>query len=626
MTISTLHDGKDFRLANAPLSNRHGILRADDVDDLYFSADNGIAESQHVFLAGNDLQARLVDLAQVDLAQAGLAHFTIAETGFGTGLNFLALMNLMDDLANVTGSQAFQIDYISFESRPLDAAVMAQSHALFPAVAQNSKDLIACLPPRWPGLHRRDFKGGRLRLHLLYGAAELSLKKADFRADAWFLDGFSPAKNPQLWSAELLCEVGRLTKAGGSFASFTAARSVRDNLTAAGFDVEKRPGFGHKREMIIGRKAGSLSPKTALSQPKLGIIGGGIAGAAVAAGLIKRGIEAHIIDAKNSLAAGASGNRLGLQSPRLSVDHNTASRMSADCLSYAAHYSDLTGASIYPQVISLDWPEREAVRQDKFRRQFWPDDLMQFTSAQTASALAGIDLPLGGAVYPWGRVIDPKVLTSGLAAGAVLHLGFDVAQINRHDGRFMITGIDGRHLDFDYIVAANGAALDTALSMLEIDGVRTEITSGQVSQVPAIKDFDGLGSGISFGGYLTPAFEGLHELGASFDRSGTSEISAVANLHNRQLLPDELAKCLPDPVGYGARVSRRASTPDRNPVLGKVADGVFVIGALGARGLTLAPLLGDMLAAEIIGTPVTLATDIRDGLDPFRFRLRPGGL
>ena len=133
-------------------------------------------------------------------------------------------------------------------------------------------------------------------------------------------------------------------------------------------------------------------------------------------------------------------------------------------------------------------------------------------------------------------------------------------------------------------------------------------------------------AGISFGGYLTPAQDGFHELGATFDREGNTEILASAHLHNKQLLPHGLGDCLPDPASFGARVSRRASTADRNPVCGKINDDLFILGALGARGLTLAPLLGDMLAAEILGMPVTLARDIRRGLDPYRFRLRASRL
>ena len=617
MTDPVTHHSADYRLASVPSSYRDGVLRADDFDDLYFSTDDGLGEARHVFLGGNDLAGRI----------AAAPQFTIAETGFGTGLNFLAVMALLSSHASKQHQPGCQIDYISFESRPLPGAVMAKSHQAFPDLARHSHNLIAALPPQWPGLHRRDFLHGRLRLHLIYGDANDAVAKADFAADAWFLDGFTPAKNPQLWNQDLLTAIGRLTRAGGSFATFTVASAVRQRLAEAGFELEKRPGFGRKRDMLIGRKrAGALTPQPVVQNREIAIIGGGIAGASVAAGLVARGVAPHIIDARDRLAGGASGNRLALQSPRLSVDHNVASRMSADCLSFAAGCSDAALAVVADRVISLDWPDREAVRQAKFRTQFWPDDLMQFVDAKAASSEAGIDLSLGGVVHHWGRVIDPICLTKHLAKGAETHFGFSVVSMRRDDGKYHLIADDGRQLTCDQLVVAAGADLAALHQMLAIQGINIDVTSGQVSHVPETATFAGLRAGISFGGYLTPAQDGFHELGATFDREGNTEILASAHLHNKQLLPLGLGDGLPDPASYGARVSRRASTVDRNPVCGKINDDLFISGALGARGLTLAPLLGDMLAAEILGMPVTLACDIRRGLDPYRFRLRASRL
>ena len=233
----------DYRLAPPAISHRDGILRADNFDDLYFSVDNGLDETHHVFINGNDIAARLINAA----------HFTIAETGFGTGLNFLAVMKLLE---GITAKQPLvpQIDYISFEAHPLPSDVIAKSHQAFPAVEQQSKKLIDALPPYWPGLHRCNFLGGKLRLHLVYGDANDTVANAKFIADAWFLDGFTPAKNPELWNRDLLLSIGRLTRAGGSFATFTASGAVRQHLTDAGFHVEKYRGFSRKRDMLIGCK------------------------------------------------------------------------------------------------------------------------------------------------------------------------------------------------------------------------------------------------------------------------------------------------------------------------------------------------------------------------------------
>ena len=614
MPNSTTHQLADYRLAAAKVSDHDGILWADDFDDLYFSSESGLDETQHVFIDGNHIRERLAKTAQ----------FTIAETGFGTGLNFLAVMQMLEIKLKKNQEFSCQVDYISIEARPLSSEIIAKSHQLFPSVESQSRALLAALPPRWPGLHRRTFFGGNLRLHLIYGDANDALLNADFLVDAWFLDGFSPSKNPELWSSELLSSVGRLTRAGGSFATFTSASAVRQKMADAGFVVKKRSGFGRKREMLTGQKLEKnvICLKSLYCKKSIGIIGGGVAGAAIAAGLLSRGACPHIIDSHECLANASSGNRLALQSPRLSVDHNVASRMSADCLSFAAHLSDLAKAVISNKIISLDWPEREALRQNKFRKQLWPIDLMQFVDAPVASKYAGIVLPIGGVVYHYGRVIDPVLLTQYLATDSLKTFNFKVVEINQDDKGFQVLSADGRSLSFDQLVFAGGADLEALNQLLSIKGIAVDITSGQVSQVPATNDLAELKVGLSYGGYLTPAKDGYHELGATFDRNVGIDVLDSGHRHNRDLLPAGLLPFLPSVDIFGARVSRRASTPDRNPICGKIAEDLYAIGALGARGLTLAPLLGDMLAAQILGMPVTLGLDIQRGLEPFRFRLR----
>jgi len=600
------HKGANYQLDAPIVSRRDGVLRADDFDDLYFDALDGLAESQYVFIKGTQLPDKL----------RSSSHLTIAETGFGTGLNFLAVLDLLSAFPH------HQIDYISYELRPLSHEIMAASHAAFPTLASYSAALLANLPPRWPGLHLRHFNNGQVRLHLYYGAAETLLAESAFQADIWFLDGFAPAKNPQIWSPTVLNHIGRLTRAGGHLASFTAAGTVRGGLSAAGFNIQKQPGFGRKRDMITGVKAGSAAVPT---KPRtVGIIGGGIAGASVAAGLRHRAIDATILDAGPGLATAASGNRLALQTPRLTVDHNDASQLSAACLAFAAHCSDQAGATCADKVISLDWPDREAARQAKFRGQFWPDDLLRAVDVDTAAQDAGIPLPTAGVVYDFGRVIAPVRLCQHLAGSTPLIVDAKISDIIRNDHGLMLTTEDGRQFSFDQIVVATGAGLPETLRQLAIAGVRVDITAGQVSHIPQQPALNALKAGLSFGGYLTPCHDGFHELGATFDRSGQAIGDDHAFCHNRDLLPPALKEILLHLDSCLGRNSQRASTPDRNPVMGQLAADVYVLGAVGARGFTMAPLLGEYLAAQIALMPNCLNQTIQAALDPFRFRLRRG--
>ncbi|MDB2390252.1 FAD-dependent 5-carboxymethylaminomethyl-2-thiouridine(34) oxidoreductase MnmC [Alphaproteobacteria bacterium] len=606
-----MHDGADYRLGEAKVSWRDDVLRADNFDDVYYSVEGGLAESRHVFLGGNGLPFRLHNKS----------HFTIAETGFGTGLNLLALMSEMQNFP------ALQLDYISLEACPLEDDDLERAHAPFAEVASHAEALRAALPPRWPGTHMVHLLDGRLRLHLLYGQAEDMLATMDFRADAWFLDGFSPAKNLAMWNKNTLSHVGRLTHQGGTISTFTVASAVREALQDAGFILEKSHGFGRKRHMLTG-----IKPNTATAVPtsvkikQVAIIGGGIAGASIASGLNKRGIGATLFESGKRLASAASGNRMAVQSPRLAVDHNIASQLSSICLSFAARSSDKLNCDIAKQVISLDWPHREAVRQDKFRRQFWPDSLMRFVDAEEASALSGMTLPYGGAVYDYGRIINPVKYVERLAGDASLALATKVTSVSQADDQsFHINGDSGP--SYHAVVLAGGADMSDILTLMRKSGIPLDVTSGQVSHIPSNSRLQSLKAGLSFGGYLTPADNGFHELGATFDRTAAMTLTDQGHAHNINLLPDGLAGLIDHSTsqdGFAGRMSQRASTPDRNPIMGHLGDRIYCLGALGARGITFAPLLGDMLAAEIADMPVSLSRDMRNALDPFRFRMRQG--
>lgn len=586
-----------------------GILRATAFDDVYFSVDDGLAEARHVFLTGNDLPSRM----------AGVTHLTIAETGFGSGLNLLAVMHSM--LSN----PQLHLDFISLEAYPLPPEQMKMVHDQFPNLAPYAEDLRRHLPPRWPGHHVVQLMDGRLTLHLMYGDVEHCLAQSDFLADAWFLDGFTPARNPQMWSNGVLSQIARLTVSGGSFASFTAASAVRDGLNEVGFDVQKAKGFGRKRDMIRGVKRGHV-PVIKPVPKRVGILGGGVAGASVAAGLRRRGCAPVILEMADQLATGGSGNRLALQSPRLSVDHNPASRMSATCLAFAVGMADHYGASRATGVLSLDAPEREAVRHQKFRDQHWPDDLLRSLSSSQAADLAKAPVSEAAMYHALGRVIDPVAFVTAMACDTELYHGFCAERIIRDDEGVVITADDGRSITVDAVVVAVGAQMGALLPTIGIDGVTLDVTSGQVSHVPATALSSRVEKGLSFGGYLTPAFDGMHELGATFDRSGDMTLTTAGHRHNLDLLPAELRALFSgvDMTQITGRVSQRSTTPDRNPVMGFLSEKIYTLGALGARGFTLAPLLGDMLAADILGRPNTMERQIRNLLDPFRFRMRGG--
>ena len=604
MAAQSPHLGADYDLPRADLAFRDGVPFAAAFDDGYYNADDGLAESRHVFIGGNGLPARMRESH----------HLTIAETGFGTGLNLLAVMAEMDRHPHL------RLDYISFEGFPLTAEEMKQAHAPFTAVATEAAALREALPPRWPGYHLVQLCGGRLTLHLHYGEIGALLPSLDFRADCWFLDGFAPARNPSMWTAENMSHVGRLTRPGGSLASFTAAGDVRRSLEAAGFAVERVPGYGRKRQMICGRRNGDRDDQPA-PPACVAVIGGGIAGAATAAGLRRRGAEVVLLEAGVGIGEGASGNRMALQSPRLTVDHNAMSHLSAACLSLAARLSDLSGATMAKGVLALDAPDRMAARHEVFRGQNWPVDLLR--AACPKDVPPSVSDTSGAVVYPFGRAIRPDILLSFLLGDTQVVSGFDVASIVIGENTATIGAKDGRQQKADAVVLASGADLGLMMALTG-DALPLEQSYGQVSHVPAAATSfsHDLSTGVSFGGYLTPVLDGFHDLGATFTKQQQDVLTG--HDHNLGLLPESWQALIAGPPSekMGSRIRRRASLPDRRPVAGRVADNIWIVGGLGARGFTLAPLLGEMLAAEMLGHAAPMDRAQRAGILPDRYKGR----
>jgi len=284
--------------SEAEIDWHDGVPYSRQFGDVYFSSDSGLNETQHVFLAHNQLEKRWQGL------QSG--HFTIAETGFGTGLNFLCAWRLWDDCAPPTA----RLHFISMEKYPLTHTDLAQALSLWPQLARQRDQLQAQYHFLTNGFHRLVFDDGRITLTLLIGDVndmlpQLAANLAANKIDAWFLDGFAPAKNPEMWQQSLFNNMARLSHAETTFATFTSAGEVRRSLEKAGFAVNKVAGFGRKREMLCGQYMGQLQTKSAPLQSNAIVIGGGISGCASAHALASRGWQVKLIERHAALAQGA---------------------------------------------------------------------------------------------------------------------------------------------------------------------------------------------------------------------------------------------------------------------------------------------------------------------------------
>ncbi|MFT4252844.1 MAG: tRNA (5-methylaminomethyl-2-thiouridine)(34)-methyltransferase MnmD, partial [Caulobacter sp.] len=312
--------------------------------DVYFSSADGLAETRAVFLEGCGLPE----------AWAGRDRFVVGELGFGTGLNIAALL----DLWRREKPAGARLDIFSIEAHPITRDEAARALAVWPELGEAAQVLLDHWPSEARGFHRIDLPGFDAVLDLAVMDVGEALEAWSGGADAWFLDGFSPALNPAMWSEEILAAVAARTAPGGRAATFTVAGAVRRGLAAAGFSWEKRPGFGRKRERL---EAAFPGERPAPSRPKsLAIVGGGIAAAALARAARAEGLAVTVVDADQ---AKASGNLAALVTPALDAGGGPRAALPAQALARAAAlYETIPGAVLARGVLRLATGPKDADR------------------------------------------------------------------------------------------------------------------------------------------------------------------------------------------------------------------------------------------------------------------------
>jgi tRNA 5-methylaminomethyl-2-thiouridine biosynthesis bifunctional protein len=571
--------------------------------DVYFSSADGLAETRAVFLTGCDLPAAWRDRDR----------FVVGELGFGTGLNIAALL----DLWRREKAPGQRLHIFSIEAHPITRDEAARALAVWPELGEAAQVLLDQWPGRARGFHRIDLPGFDATFDLAVMDVEDALAAWDGAADAWFLDGFSPALNPAMWREEILAAVAARSAPGARAATFTVAGAVRRGLAAAGFQVDKRPGFGRKKERLEAVMPGVESPS---SRPtRLAVIGGGIAGAAMARAARLQGLEVTVFDDGE---APASGNPAALVTPALDAGGGPRAALPAQAFARAvALYAETPDAVIARGVLKLAVAPRDDERHAAVAAQaLFEPDAMTLLDADAATArlaepvAAALDMADALVVEP-ARVLDAW---RGPVASA------RVARLAREDGVWRLFDAEDRPLaEADAVVLAGGAGQARLWPSAPIRPVRGQATwTDRPAPAPA-----------AFGAYAIPTRDGVL-FGATHDRDAV-ETDARQDDDRRNLqalakgLP-ELAASLADAPLRG-RAAVRATTADHLPLAGAVADaapGLFVLGGLGGRGFCLAPLLAEHLAARILALPSPLPRALSALVDPARFssRTEPGAV
>jgi tRNA 5-methylaminomethyl-2-thiouridine biosynthesis bifunctional protein len=576
-------------------------------EDVYHSAQGGLEQARHVFLGGNDLPG----------AWQNRERFVICETGFGLGLNFLATWQAWRD----DPQRCRRLHFVSVEKHPFRRDDLVRLHEQWPELAALSAQLVSQWPVLVPGLHRLHFENEAVTLTLVFGDAVDWLPQISLAADAFYLDGFAPDRNPELWSDATIAQLRRLAAPGATLATWTVAEDVTRRVTMADFSWEKRPGFGNKRYMLAAHAPGARS-ESPLADKRIVVIGAGAAGASAANRLAARGYQVTVLERGTEPAQGGSGNKAGVFRPLPSLGDTRQSRLLRACFLYGRrHVARLPGAR-YGMVGALHIA-KDAKHEDTQRRaielQRTPPELARYVDRDEASRLAGWPVKLGGWWFEMAGWINPPSLCAANLAGIATRFNVDVARMERSGSLWRLFDCAGALIaEAPQVVLANGIDTPKLLPQAPIRAGR-----GFVSHLPevAVPPFNIVATR---NGYVTPAVDGIHCAGATLDADDLDASPRPAD-HQENLL--RLDAILPgyashlDPHTLAGRVGFRPMSPDRLPIVGPVPamDGLWILNGFGARGLVWASLCAEVLASQVAGDPLPIERELADSLSLSRF-------
>lgn len=583
--------------------------RSTDHDDIYWSRDQGLAEKQHVFVEGNDLAKRFSDL--------GRSHFTIAEIGFGFGLNFLLTVETWRNSAPA----AAVLNFLSFERTPVSPTDLSTCYARLGIDSAAASALLEKMPLPVPGWHIIPIADD-INLILALGDARHLLADMDATIDCWFLDGFSPRVNADAWDDPVLDALASHSRRGATAATYSVAGAVRRGVESAGFAVERAPGYGSKAEMLRARYTGEWSPDH-FDVDSVGIIGSGLAGLSLARSLRRRGIECTLFDKGDSPLAGASGAPALAVYPQLSAMPELPGQLSLTAFSFARNFYQT-----YHECGRCQLAESpEAVERFRQVAGHLPADFACFLDAHEITQRLSVDCRYPGLYFS----------RAGYVIGAA-----EFREPAAFQGGQTVTGCTGNVItteageyEFDAVVIACGHAEFDQTTPLRRTPVRGQNMTGELkTDVDAI-----VGGPVS----IVPIGERRVVVGGTYAQQDTDvqlrndETLSLAARAERHL---EL-EIEPESAWAGIR----SSTRDRQPIVGPLPDwqrleqwchgggsafngwtpGLFAMIGFGSHGATTAPLLAEALARQLSGEAGCLGLAGAARLNPARFALRDAG-
>lgn len=647
-----------------------GLPYSTEFQDIYYSRDDAIAESQHVFLEANNLRQRWETDSRVET-------FHIGELGFGSGLNFLQVMKLWQE----RDKRPARLHYIAFEKHPLRFEELQRIHQHWTSLTTQSAELLEQYTDHSEGCHRLPLANG-ITLDLYYGDAHEQLSRRIVNArptiQCWFLDGFSPANNIELWEEPLMHLLAGCSDGSTTLSTYSVAGKVRSALKNAGFEVSKIEGFGRKRHSLFATMpaveteplaskpkeeealASLDSPWLILPEPHFTgktavIIGAGLAGCSSAYSLAQRGWKVTVVDAESTPASAASGNSQLALRCRLFNAASPEAQFFLHAYLFAlrqftkfGRHGDLPWHPCGVLQLSNAMNKRNPLQLEKLQR-LYSEQIVRLLTKDQASSEAGIALAEPAWFFPSGGAMEPASLCEAYLAHSNIRCVFNarVTELNRADEKWQVDAGQALPIAADVVVVANS---HSAEQLSQCEGLPLQSLRGQTTEISSNESSNKLKCVVNGARTVFPASSGRHLLSASYANStelqalpaDTHEniVNAAANFADTDILSED---------AIIDRVSLRCNSPDRMPLVGLAPNlqkmsatygelsrnarakfkstgeyypGLYLNVAHGSNGLASCPLSAEFLASLITKENLPLSRDIAGCLNPTRFLIK----
>lgn len=607
-------------------------------EDIYATRSGAYGQACTVFLSEGEVARRW----------QGKERFTVLENGFGLGTNFLATLKAWRN----DPKRSAHLEYVALECFPVSRSQIEQYAAV--ELADEAKELASHWPVCIPGYHTLTFDGGRVRLILIFGDSQTFANKLSLQYDALFLDGFGPQKNPRMWEAGLLRSLSRYAKEGAVVTTWCTKGDVRRALIGAGFEIEKKKGFGKKRERLFGIMKARRTKHNHRAIEDVIVIGGGLAGANVAYSLRMQGVQVRVVDQAPVPGGAASALSWGILHPHFTRDDSPLSKLSREgfllARSRLRELEEKTGEPLFEPLgclqmahtdeIYAEW--QSAASQDQpFAL---PADYGTLLQKEEASLKAGLSLKRGGWFFSMAGMARSGAFCRALikVSGASYRGNTQVVALKKQDKYWQLIGEFGEVIDeaTDVVVCAAFASEASLGSALGLEALPGRITLLRDTDLTELK------CPVSGEGYIAHMSDGYCGVGATYELERTGPWTETkAHENNLEKLDSLLTKSVPVVV-TGAYCGVRAAGPGRLPVLGASIDeekwlsvcrshkeypqdsslwdqeGLWVLTGLGSRGLSMSALCADMLTSLMLGVALPADPALLKTLAPSRYLRR----